>query len=113
MLRAQPLGLTKNYWGNFTCCDGSNRSIWRSKITCDDCHNSAPHDVSAVSVASILHYGVAAILQSEGYSFGAAGEFQVIAEKRDFGRAKPTTIASIKTAMAAEGVDVRLAAVAE
>lgn len=70
-------------------------------------------DVSAVSVASILHYGVAAILQSEGYSFGAAGEFQVIAEKRDFGRAKPTTIASIKTAMAAEGVDVRLAAVAE
>ena len=64
-------------------------------------------DLGAVGIASILHYGVAARLQSEGYAFGAAGEFQVLAEKRDFSRALPTTIAEIKSAIAAAGVAVR------
>jgi imidazole glycerol-phosphate synthase subunit HisF len=64
-------------------------------------------DLGAVSVASILHYGVAAKLQSEGYAFGAAGEFQVLAEKRDFSRIVPTTIAEIKASIAAVGVAVR------
>jgi imidazole glycerol-phosphate synthase subunit HisF len=68
---------------------------------------AAAIDLSAMSMASILHYGVSAKLQSEGYDFGAAGEFQVLAEKRDFSRVDPTTIAVIKTAMAAEGIDVR------
>jgi imidazole glycerol-phosphate synthase subunit HisF len=64
-------------------------------------------DLGAVSVASILHYGVAAKLQSEGYAFGAAGEFQVLAEKREFSRIVPTTIAEIKASIAAVGVAVR------
>lgn len=64
-------------------------------------------DLGAVSMASILHYGVSAKLQSEGYDFGAAGEFQVLAEKRDFSRVVPTTIGAIKAAMTNAGVDVR------
>jgi imidazole glycerol-phosphate synthase subunit HisF len=64
-------------------------------------------DLGAVGVASILHYGVAATLQSDGYAFGAAGEFQVLAEKRDFSRVVPTTIAAIKSALVAAGVAVR------
>jgi imidazole glycerol-phosphate synthase subunit HisF len=64
-------------------------------------------DLGAVGVASILHYGVAAKLQSEGYAFGAAGEFQVLAEKRDFSRVVPTTIAAIKSALVTAGVAVR------
>ncbi len=64
-------------------------------------------DLGAVSMASILHYGVAAKLQSESYAFGAAGEFQVLAEKRDFSRVVPTSIKQIKAAIASLGLDVR------
>jgi imidazole glycerol-phosphate synthase subunit HisF len=64
-------------------------------------------DLGGVGVASILHYGVAAKLENEGYAFGASGEFQVLAEKRDFSRVVPTTIGAIKAAMAATGVAVR------
>ena len=64
-------------------------------------------DISAVCVASILHYRLAADLERQGYAFGASGEFKVIAEKRDFSRVTPTTIADIKQALHERGVVVR------
>ena len=64
-------------------------------------------DLGAVSIASILHYGAVEKLQSEGYTFEAAGEFKVIAEKRSFARVVPTTIPDIKSAIAAAGIPVR------
>lgn len=64
-------------------------------------------DVSAVCVASILHYGVAAELEKSGYAFGAAGEFQVIAEKRSFSRVQPTSIHDMKQALSGVGLAVR------
>ncbi len=53
-------------------------------------------DIGAACVASILHYGVAAELESDGFAFAGAGQFKVIAEKRDFVRAWPSTLAAIK-----------------
>lgn len=64
-------------------------------------------DLGAVSIASILHYGIAAELEREGYGFRGAGEFRVVAEKRDFGRVVPTTLAAVKQAVLAAGLDCR------
>ena len=64
-------------------------------------------DIGAVSIASILHYGIAAELEREGYAFQGAGEFKVLAEKRDFGRVVPTSITAIKRAVMAAGLDCR------
>ena len=64
-------------------------------------------DISAVCVASILHYRLAADLEREGYAFGASGEFKVLAEKRGFSRVKHTTIRAIKQALKAQGLSVR------
>jgi imidazole glycerol-phosphate synthase subunit HisF len=60
-------------------------------------------DIAAVCLSSILHYGIAAELEQQGYSFGAAGEFQVIAEKRGFSRVTPATIAEVKQALEGAG----------
>jgi imidazole glycerol-phosphate synthase subunit HisF len=60
-------------------------------------------DVAAVCLSSILHYGIAAELEQQGYSFGAAGEFQVIAEKRGFSRVAPATISAVKQALKSAG----------
>lgn len=65
-------------------------------------------DVAAVCLSSILHYGIAAELEQQGYSFGAAGEFQVIAEKRGFSRVIPATIAEVKQALESAGRICRL-----
>jgi imidazole glycerol-phosphate synthase subunit HisF len=62
---------------------------------------------TAVCVASILHYGVAAELEKSGYAFGAAGEFNVLAEARKFSRVVPTSIATIKAGLGASGLSVR------
>jgi imidazole glycerol-phosphate synthase subunit HisF len=62
---------------------------------------------SAVCIASILHYGVAAELEKSGYAFGAAGEFSVLAEARKFSRVVPTNISAIKVALEAKGLSVR------
>lgn len=64
-------------------------------------------DISAACVASILHYGVAANLESDGFAFAGAGQFKVIAEKRDFGRVAPSTIAAIKQQLKDDSIAIR------
>jgi imidazole glycerol-phosphate synthase subunit HisF len=64
-------------------------------------------DLAAASVASILHYGVAAELERGGHTFGAAGEFEVIAEKRSFSRVTPATLADVKRAITKKGLPTR------
>jgi imidazole glycerol-phosphate synthase subunit HisF len=64
-------------------------------------------DISAISLASILHYKLAPELEQEGFAFGGAGDFKVIAEKRSFGRVDPTDIASLKQHLASAGFTCR------
>ncbi len=62
----------------------------------------------AVCVASILHYDVARRLLDSGFQFEGAGQFKVLAEKRDFGRIRPSDIATLKRLLVDAGVACRL-----
>jgi cyclase len=64
-------------------------------------------DISALAIASLLHYRVAADLESEGFAFDGAGQFKVIAEKRDSLRVKPASIAEVKAHLRANGLECR------
>jgi imidazole glycerol-phosphate synthase subunit HisF len=66
-------------------------------------------DLAAVSMSSILHYGIASELERRGHSFGAAGEFEVIAEKRSFARVTPASLKEIKKAIGEKGLVTRQA----
>jgi cyclase len=61
----------------------------------------------AVCVASILHYDVARRLLEDGFQFEGAGQFKVLAEKRDFGRIQPSDLPALKRHLVAAGVVCR------
>lgn len=67
----------------------------------------------AVCVASMLHYGVAQRLLERGFQFEGAGQFKVLAEKRDFGRVQPSDIPTLKRHLIDAGIACRIAGSAE
>lgn len=62
----------------------------------------------AVALASVLHFGLTSELAAEDSGFGSHGEFQILAEKRNYERVDNLSVSDVKEALVSEGVECRM-----